>query len=71
MDESQIVDKIKQIDSEALQIKEEVFRLCWFMRGGVNSEDLLWKYTREDREIISKIAKDNMELTKDSGLPLL
>jgi len=41
------------------------------MRGGVSSEDLFWRYSVEDREIISKIAKENMERTVESRMPLL
>jgi hypothetical protein len=41
------------------------------MRGGVSSEDLLWKYTAEDREIMSKSIKDIVENTKNAKMPLL
>jgi hypothetical protein len=41
------------------------------MRGGVTSEDLFHVYSVEDRKIINDIIKDNIELTKKSGLPLL
>tara|TARA_B110000503_G_scaffold122932_1_gene188050 strand:- start:1122 stop:1247 length:126 start_codon:yes stop_codon:yes gene_type:complete len=41
------------------------------MRGGVSSEDLFWVYSVEDREIISKIISDNIELTNKTGLPLI
>lgn len=41
------------------------------MRGGVTSEDLFWRYSLEDRDIISKIIKDNIETTNKTGLPLI
>lgn len=41
------------------------------MRGGVTSDDLFFKYSYEDREIISKIIKENIEATRKSGLPLI
>jgi hypothetical protein len=41
------------------------------MRGGVTSEDLFWKYSVEDREIINKIIKENIEATNKSGIPLV
>jgi len=41
------------------------------MRGGVTSEELFWKYSLEDREIISKIISDNIETTNKTGLPLI
>jgi hypothetical protein len=41
------------------------------MRGGVSSQDLFHIYSFEDRQIINNIIKENIELTKKSGLPLL
>jgi hypothetical protein len=41
------------------------------MRGGVQANDLLWKYTKEDREILNKIIKENIEATNKTGLPLV
>lgn len=41
------------------------------MRGGVTSDDLFFKYSFEDREIISSIIKENIEATKKSGMALI
>jgi hypothetical protein len=41
------------------------------MRGGVASTDILYLYSFEDREIINKIIKENIENTKSSKLPLI
>jgi hypothetical protein len=41
------------------------------MRGGVTVNDLLDRYSYEDREIFYKIISDNIEATKNSGLPLI
>lgn len=41
------------------------------MRGGVTVNDLLDRYTHEDREVFAEIIKDNIELTKESHMPLL
>lgn len=66
-----IREAVKKLDRQVKEIKEEVFRISWFMRGGVSSEDLFWRYSVEDREIMSKIIKTNVENTKNSKLPLL
>jgi len=52
-------------------IKDEVFRISWYMRGGVSSYELFHVYSRDDRIIMNEIVKDNIELTKKSGLPIL
>ena len=41
------------------------------MRGGVNINDLLHRYSAEDRDIMYKIIKENLEITKESGMPIL
>lgn len=41
------------------------------MRGGVSISDLMHCYCAEDREILANIIKDNIELTKESRMPLL
>jgi hypothetical protein len=63
--------EVDNIDLEAKQIKDEVFRISWYMRGGVSSNDLFWVYSVEDREILNKIIKDNIDTTKKAGMPLV
>ncbi len=41
------------------------------MRGGVSVSEMLYSLTREDRLIMNEIIKENIELTKSSGLPLM
>lgn len=41
------------------------------MRGGVTINDLIDRYSYDDREIMFKIIKDNLELTKAAQMPLL
>jgi hypothetical protein len=41
------------------------------MRGGVTVNDLLQIYGYEDRIAMYNIIKENIETTKESGLPLL
>jgi len=41
------------------------------MRGGVTVNDLLDRYSRDDREIFYEIINDNFENTKNSGMPLI
>lgn len=68
---SELEDLIKNYDNQAQRIKEEIFKISWYMRGGVTSDDLFHKYSFEDREIISRIITENIEATKKSGMPLI
>jgi hypothetical protein len=41
------------------------------MRGGVTVNDLMDRYSFEDREIFYKIISDNIEATKNAQMPLI
>jgi hypothetical protein len=41
------------------------------MRGGVSVSELMFSLSRDDRLIMNEIIKENIELTKNSGLPLM
>ena len=63
-----INEMVKDYERESKAIKDELFRICWYMRGGVTySESLI--LCHEDREIIAKIIEKNLEITKESGQP--
>lgn len=53
------------------RIKDDIFTISWYMRGGVTADDLFHVYSAEDRAIMNDIIKNNIENTKKSGLPLL
>jgi hypothetical protein len=68
---SDIAGYITEIDNAAKSIKDEIFRISWYMRGGVNSQDLFHVYSYEDRVIMNSIIKDNIETTKNTKIALL
>ena len=69
--EEQMNQKIARLEKQCAGIKEEIFKISWYMRGGVSSDDLFWKYTIEDRKIMSSIINTNLENTKTARMPLL
>jgi hypothetical protein len=56
------------MEKETHNIRLDVLKLCWYMRGGVTYEEAMCMSSKE-REILSGIAKENLETTKKSGLP--
>lgn len=64
----EILDEVKRMEGEQKEIKNEIMKLCWFMRGGVSLEEGFY-LSIEDRQIIGNIVKENLETTKKTGLP--
>ena len=71
MSNSDIEAYVNGLELAAKGIKDEIFRISWYMRGGVDSNDLFHKYSYEDRQIIYEIIKDNIETTKNTKMPLI
>lgn len=64
----EILEETEKIESHQKQIKSELLKICWYMRGGVTLQEA-YNLSHEDKMLISDIVKDNMETTKKSGLP--
>ena len=56
------------MDKETHNIRLDVLKLCWYMRGGITYEEAM-QMSEADRKIVNEIVKDNLETTKKSGLP--
>lgn len=48
-----------------------MYKLAWFMRGGVDSKNLFTDTDIEDIQILQNIVKENIEFTKASKMPLI
>jgi hypothetical protein len=68
LDNAGIERLVRQHDDHTKAIKEELLRICWYMRGGLsyNEAHLL---TVEERELVNKIIEGNLETTKETQLP--
>ena len=71
MSNSDIAKFINNLESSVKVIKDEIFKISWYMRGGVTSQELLHIYSYEDRIIMSNIIKDNIETTQKTKLPFV
>lgn len=41
------------------------------MRGSLSYNDLMYSITNDDREILNRIIKENIDVVKDTKMPLL
>ena len=68
LDVEGIEEMVKSYDKNTKAIKEELLKLSWFMRGGLDY-NLAHLLTPEDREIIGKIVEEHLETTRETQLP--
>ena len=68
MDSDGISQMVDRMDKETRNIRQEILKLCWYMRGGLTYDEGM-QLGFQEREIISDIVKENLETTKKSGLP--
>jgi hypothetical protein len=68
MGDSEIIAYLKDFDSQVKNLKLELMKVCWFMRGGMSWNEAL-VLSPDEREIVSQLVKENMETTKKSGQP--
>ena len=59
---------VDAMEKETQNIRLDVLKLCWYMRGGVTYEEAM-QMCQADRSLINDIVKENLETTKKSGLP--
>jgi len=64
----EIIALLGQLEKETKARKDDILRICWYMRGSLSYNEGMM-LSRTDQEIINKIIKDNLETTKKSNLP--
>jgi hypothetical protein len=68
LDSDGVSQMIDNMDKETHNVRLDVLKLCWYMRGGVTYDEAM-QMSREERDIINEIVKENLDTTKRSGLP--
>lgn len=68
MNLDQAIDFYDRLDKQSKAIKEDILRICWYMRGSITYDEAM-QLSFEDKKLINKIIKDNLETTKKSGMP--
>ncbi len=67
-DNSEIIAFLQDLEAQQKNLKMDLFRTCWYMRGGVTLNEA-YNLSPAEREIVSALVKDNLETTKKSGQP--
>jgi hypothetical protein len=67
-DPGRIAKIVDDYEKDIKGIRNDIFKMCWHMRGGLTyNEAMNLSYT--ERKNIGEIIKENMETTKKTGLP--
>jgi len=56
------------MEKETANIRKEILKYCWYMRGGITYDEAM-QLSSAERNTIGEIINDNLETTKKSGLP--
>jgi hypothetical protein len=68
LDNESIVEMIKDFDKDSKALKKNILKICWHMRGGITYSEAL-EISFHEREIINGIIEENINTTKETGLP--
>jgi len=63
-----ILEESKKLENYQKEYKNELMKICWYMRGGITLEEA-YNLSYEEKEIIGNLIKENLETTKKSGMP--
>jgi hypothetical protein len=64
----EVLAEVDKLERESKEIKSELLKICWYMRGGVTLSEA-YELSAEDRMLINDIIKNNLETTKKTGMP--
>lgn len=68
MNNEQILEVLTSLEKQVKSLKYNALHISWYMRGGVSYEDAVL-FSKDERDMVGTIIKENMEITKKSGLP--
>jgi hypothetical protein len=71
MPASAIEEYLVRLEDEIKDFKTELVRLSWYMRGGITVDQLLHQYSYDDRMAIQTVIKENINITKETNMPLI
>ena len=68
MGDSDIVKYLKDLENDTKNLKLQLMKVCWYLRGGLTWQEAL-NLSHDEREIASQLINDNLETTKKTGQP--
>ena len=66
--DSDIIAYLKDFDNQIKNLKLEIMKICWYMRGGMSWQEAL-NLSPDERAIAGQLVKENLDTTKKTGQP--
>jgi len=69
--DDKIDELAKEYENSVKSLKRNIYKLGWYMRGGVDVHKLFSDTDLEDLEILNKVIEENIETSKQTKMPLI
>ena len=66
--DSDIIAYLKDFDNQIKNLKLEIMKICWYMRGGMSWQEAL-NLSPDERSIAGQLLKENLDTAKKTGQP--
>ena len=66
--DSEIIAYLKDFENQAKNLKLELMKICWYMRGGMSWQESL-NLSPDERQIAGQLVKENLDTAKKTGQP--
>lgn len=63
-----IAKAVDDMEGEVKQLRSDVLKMCWYMRGGLTYQEAL-HLSHTERQLINDIIRENLETTKKTRMP--
>lgn len=63
-----IAQAVDDMEGEVKQLRSDVLKMCWYMRGGLTYQEAL-HLSHTERQLINDIIRENLETTKKTKMP--
>lgn len=63
-----IAKAVDDMEGEVKQLRSDVLKMCWYMRGGLTYQEAL-HLSHTERQLINDIIRENLETTKKTKMP--
>lgn len=67
---SEMEDYFKKLEERQKQLRFELMKICWYMRGGLSYRNA-YDLSPDDRKMFADLIKENIETVKKTKMPLL